>query len=126
MSSPVAPLKLKAQFVCGDAFAMGPGKADLLTAIAATGSISAAGRQLGFSYRRTWLMVDTMNRCWREPLVATSHGGRRGGGAALTPFGQSVLARYRQLGTELARAAAGPANALLADLLAEPRAKATS
>jgi molybdate transport system regulatory protein len=116
-------LKLKAQIVCGGDFAIGPGKADLLAAIAATGSISAAGRQLGLSYRRTWLMVDTMNRCWREPLVATAHGGSRGGGATLTGLGTSVLARYRDLDAALEAAAAAPSAALLADLLETPRAR---
>lgn len=119
--SSASSLKLKAQFVCGPAFAIGPGKADLLAAIAATGSISAAGRSLGLSYRRTWVMVDTMNRSWREPLVATAHGGARGGGATLTPFGRSVLDRYRALQASIAAAAAGPAASLLADLLAAPR-----
>ncbi len=114
-------LKLKAQVVSGGEFAIGPGKAALLAAIAATGSISAAGRALGLSYRRTWLMVDTMNRCWREPLVATAHGGNRGGGATLTPLGDVVLSRYRDLEAALAAAAASPAEALLADLLAVPR-----
>ncbi len=123
---PLAPpagrvLKLKAQLVCGGEFAIGPGKADLLAAIAATGSISAAGRALGFSYRRTWLMVDTMNRCWREPLVATAHGGSHGGGATLTAFGASVLVRYRDLDAALVAAAAPHADALLADLRDEPR-----
>jgi molybdate transport system regulatory protein len=116
-------LKLKAQIVCGGDFAIGPGKADLLAAIAATGSISAAGRQLGLSYRRTWLMVDTMNRCWREPLVATAHGGSRGGGATLTGLGTSVLARYRDLDAALEAAAAAPSAALLADLLETLRAR---
>lgn len=114
-------LKLKAQVVSGGEFAIGPGKADLLAAIAATGSISAAGRALGLSYRRTWLMVDTMNRCWREPLVATAHGGSHGGGATLTDLGATVLKRYRDLEAALAVAAVAPAEALLADLLAVPR-----
>jgi len=113
-------LKIKAQVVCGGEFAIGPGKADLLAAIGATGSISAAGRTLGLSYRRTWLMVDTMNRCWREPLVATAHGGSRGGGATLTGLGVAVLANYRALDAALAVAAA-PHAALLADLLDAPR-----
>lgn len=89
------PLKLKAQILCGDAIAMGPGKADLLDAIAREGSISAAGRALGMSYRRCWLLVDEMNRCWRERLVVTGRGG--GGGAALTDAGRGVLAAYRAL-----------------------------
>ena len=84
---------------------MGPGKADLLEAIAQAGSLSGAGRKLGYSYRRTWLMVGEMNRCWREPLVLTSHGGAKGGGATLSVLGKQVLADYRALEVALADAA---------------------
>jgi molybdate transport system regulatory protein len=90
-----ARLKLKAQLLVGEEIAMGPGKADLLDAIAAHGSISAAARGMGLSYRRAWLMVDAMNRLFRQPLVATSAGAK--GGATLTPEGERVLGRYRQL-----------------------------
>ena len=90
-------LKIKLQVYCGDEIAMGPGKADLLEAIRRNRSISAAGRALGMSYRRAWLLVDTMNRCWAEPLVATSPGAAQGAGARVTPFGETVLARYRAL-----------------------------
>lgn len=91
------PLKIKIQIFCGDEIAMGPGKADLLEAIEREGSISAAGRALGMSYRRAWLLVDIMNRCWQEPLVETSAGGSHGGGARITGFGKLILCRYRQL-----------------------------
>lgn len=90
-------LKIKIQIYCGDEIAMGPGKADLLEAIIAHGSISAAGRALGMSYRRTWLLVDTMNRCWDLPLVETAAGGSHGGGARVTDLGRSILAHYRAL-----------------------------
>lgn len=76
---------------------MGPGKAALLEAIAATGSISAAAKRLGMSYRRAWLLVDTMNRCFRTPLVDAATGGSGGGGAGLTTLGEEVLARYRTM-----------------------------
>src|SRR3546814_3854593 len=85
------PLKIKLQLFCGDEIAMGPGKADLLEAISAQGSISAAGRALGMSYRRTWLLVDVMNRCFRAPLVETAAGGSHGGGARLTTLGADLL-----------------------------------
>lgn len=88
----VGPLKLKAQLLCGDAIAMGPGKAALLEAIVREGSISAAGRALGMSYRRAWLLVDEMNRCFRERLVATGPAG-----ATLTADGRAVLKAYRAL-----------------------------
>ena len=78
----------------GDEIALGPGKVDLLEAIDATGSISGAARALGMSYRRAWLLVETMNRCFRQPLVATSS--FRRGGASLTGEGQKVVALYRQ------------------------------
>src|SRR5262249_34457982 len=90
-------LKIKAQVLCGGDFAMGPGKADLMEAIERDGSISAAGRVLGMSYRRAWMLVDTMNRCWTEPLVETTPGGGETKGARLTNFGREVLGAYRSL-----------------------------
>jgi molybdate transport system regulatory protein len=119
----VGPLKLKAQLLCGEALAMGPGKADLLEALDREGSISAAGRALGMSYRRTWLLVDTMNRCWTKALVETVAGGGQGRGAHLTAHGRKVLNAYRALEAQLVASAAGPAlDTLCALLLPEPRA----
>jgi len=89
---------------------MGPGKADLLDAIRQTGSISAAGRALGMSYRRTWLLVDAMNRCWREKLVDAVPGGGRNRGAHITAAGERVLAAYRSI-----QAAASSASNAMAD-----------
>ena len=94
--------KLRVMF--GSEIAIGPGKAELLEAIAATGSISASAKQLGMSYRRAWLLVDTMNRCFREPVVASATGGSGGGGAAVTPFGRRVIARYRAMLARVDRA----------------------
>lgn len=79
------------------AIAMGPGKADLLQAIGETGSISAAARRMNMSYRRAWLLVDTMNQCFNGPLVETATGGKRGGGARITELGKEVLRRYREM-----------------------------
>lgn len=79
------------------AWAIGPGKADLLEAITATGSLSAAAREIGMSYRRAWLLLDAMNRSFRRPLVNTATGGKGGGGAQITEFGQEVLRRYRSM-----------------------------
>ena len=73
--------------------AMGPGKADLLDAIAASGSISAAARKLGMSYRRAWVLVDTMNASFKSPLVETLTGGAQGGGAQVTELGHDVVRR---------------------------------
>jgi molybdate transport system regulatory protein len=101
MNSQVGPLKLTAQILVGDEIAFGPGKADLLEAIETEGSISAAGRSLGMSYRRAWMLVDTMNRCWTERLVKTVPGD----GAQLTESGRTVLLQYRKLEKAMSQAA---------------------
>src|SRR5580700_11629109 len=85
--------------------ALGPGKIRLLGAIGKTGSISRAGRALGMSYRRAWLLVDDMNRCFRAPVVATQPGGAKGGGAELTPFGLQLIENYRAIEAQAAAAA---------------------
>lgn len=90
---------LKIRIPYGDESAMGPGKADLLDAIDRSGSISAAARVMGMSYKRAWDLVDTMNRCFKHPLVATATGGSHGGGAQVTEFGHEVLRRYREIET---------------------------
>ncbi len=119
----IGALKLKAQVYCGDELAMGPGKAELLEAIDGEGSISAAGRTLGMSYRRTWLLADEMNRCWKERLVETTAGGGAGRGARLTPMGREVLSAYRALERRLQAAADGePMGDLLGLLRDEPLA----
>lgn len=115
--SDVPVLKIKVQLFCGDEIAMGPGKAELLAAIHREGSISGAGRALGMSYRRAWLLVDTMNRCWREPLVATAPGGAAKGGARLTPFGEEILRRYRDLVRQAADIQGGRGWSTLQDLM---------
>lgn len=86
---------IRLRVVLGPDIAVGPGKADLLESIAATGSIAEAGRRMHMSYKRAWLLVETMNRGFREPLVETAKGGVRGGGARLTATGERVLAAYR-------------------------------
>ena len=80
-----------------DTVAIGPGKVALLEAIAETGSISAAARLLGMSYRRAWLLVDELNSALVSPAVSTAAGGARGGGTALTPVGMQVVRRYRAI-----------------------------
>jgi len=85
------------RIVSGSEIALGPGKADLLAAIAAEGTIAGAARQLGMSYMRAWSLVRTMNRCFRAPLVETARGGTVRGGATLTAVGQEVLALYRRM-----------------------------
>jgi len=79
------------------AAAMGPGKAELVERIAQTGSISAAARAMGMSYRRAWQLVESLNRSFREPVVTTAIGGMRGGGARVTPFGARMVALFRAM-----------------------------
>jgi molybdate transport system regulatory protein len=76
---------------------LGPGKAQLLELIAEHGSIRAGGAAIGMSYRRAWLLADEINRMFREPSIFTRHGGKSGGGAGLTEFGQELLSRYRRM-----------------------------
>jgi molybdate transport system regulatory protein len=102
-------LKLKVQLLCGNEIAMGPGKADLLDAIHEHGSISAAGRVLGMSYRRTWLLVDAMNRCWNDRLVETVAGGGKERGAKVTDAGRQILAAYRDIQASALQAVDGDA-----------------
>jgi len=96
----------------GDRIAIGPGKVSLLEAIAETGSISAAARRHGMSYRRAWLLVDEMNATLREPVVVTTTGGASGGGARLTAMGAEVVRRYRCIETIAYEAAADDLAAL--------------
>ncbi len=90
-------LKPRIRITVKDEIALGPGKVDLLEAIDRAGSISAAAREIGLSYRRAWDMVDTMNRCFKHPLVESSKGGAGGGGAALTALGRDVITQYRHM-----------------------------
>jgi molybdate transport system regulatory protein len=86
---------LRIRITCGEDIAIGQGKADLLEGILEAGSISGGARRLGMSYRKAWLLVDEMNRCFREPVVVATKGGPRGGGTLLTPIGREALGRYR-------------------------------
>ncbi len=87
--------------------AMGPGKADLIERIGQTGSISAAARGMGMSYRRAWQLVEALNRTFREPVVTTAIGGARGGGAQVTDFGRKLVAEYRRMEAKASAAIAG-------------------
>jgi len=79
------------------AAAMGPGKAELIERIEATGSISAAARAMDMSYRRAWQLVEALNADFRQSVIETAVGGRRGGGARVTPFGHRLAASYRSM-----------------------------
>lgn len=89
--------RFRIRLVFGPDEMMGPGKAELLERIAETGSIAAAGRQMGMSYKRAWQLVETMNAMFRAPLVHSQRGGPRGGGAVITETGHAVLSEYRGL-----------------------------
>ncbi|MEZ5779997.1 MAG: winged helix-turn-helix domain-containing protein [Paracoccaceae bacterium] len=91
---------------------LGPGKADLLEGIAETGSISAAGRRMGMSYKRAWGLVEVMNAMFREPLVSASRGGAGHGGAELTGTGKEVLGLYRRMQDKGAAALAAEIEAI--------------
>jgi molybdate transport system regulatory protein len=96
----VATARLTLRVDLDDDRAIGPGKIRLLEAIRETGSITQAGIALGMSYRRAWLLVDDMNSCFHEPVVAAQAGGSHGGGAALTPFGTRLIDQYRAIEAE--------------------------
>jgi molybdate transport system regulatory protein len=103
---------LRIRLVLEDGVMLGPGKADLLDGIRDTGSIAAAGRRMGMSYKRAWLLVETMNAVFAQPLVETARGGAGFGGARLTATGERVLGLYRTLQAKAASAAAGEVAAL--------------
>ena len=94
--------------------AIGHGKVRLLEAVRDHGSISAAGRSMGMSYRRAWLLIDELNGLFEEPVVGTKHGGQHGGGAELTPFGHRVVQQYRTIEVKAHKAVAGELSALVA------------
>ena len=114
---PTPTVLFRLRITCGDDIAVGPGKIALLEAIAAAGSITSAAKALGMSYRRAWLLVDTMNRCFEGPVVEAEAGGKRGGGTRLTALGAEVVRRYRAIETKAAKAGAADV-AALARLLA--------
>lgn len=96
-------VRLRLDFASGSS--VGPGKIDLLAAIGAEGSLSAAARQVGMSYRRAWLLLDSLNRAFASPATTASVGGRGGGGVVLTPFGRDLVRAYRAFEKDAARLA---------------------
>ena len=89
--------KLTIRIDLSDHGAIGPGKIRLLELVGESGSISAAGRAMNMSYRRAWMLIDNLNRCFRSPVVETQLGGTRGGGAVLSALGHDVIAQYRAI-----------------------------
>ena len=110
-SEPVARFRLRV--TAGEVIALGPGKIDLLEAIAETRSITAAAKSIGMSYRRAWLLVDQINACLRQPAVASAQGGEHGGGSRLTAVGEALVQRYRRIEARAAEACADDIAALL-------------
>lgn len=103
---------LHLRITLGSDIAIGPGKAELLEGIRETGSIAAAGRRMKMSYKRAWTLIDSMNACFREPVVETSRGGHAHGGATLTATGEAVLASYQRMCRLAGEAIAGEMQAL--------------
>ena len=119
----IGPLKLKVQLFCADWHALGPGKAELLEAIDREGSVSAAGRAMGMSHRKCWMLVDRMNSAFVGPLVLTRKNGGPARGAKVTDLGREVVAAFRALEEQVrAAAAASPdRQRLIARLAPAPR-----
>lgn len=119
-------LKLRVK-LCSFA-ALGPGKANLLEAVDRCGSITAAAKDQGMSYRRAWMLIDEMNRAFREPVVGAAAGGRTGGRAEVSELGREVLAIYREV-QQLAETAVSEPLLRLEKLVAdnpEPPARTTT
>lgn len=114
---PQPRLRLRLHF--GDLLQLGPGKAELMEGIRATGSIAAAGRAMGMSYKRAWLLVEELNAAFTAPLITSARGGAGGGGAQLTQTGEAVLAQFRALEARIMREGAGEIAAISA-LLRHP------
>jgi molybdate transport system regulatory protein len=96
---PTPTLRLRIDF--GRDCAVGPGKIALLEHIDTSGSLSQAARDLNMSYRRAWQLLESLNRSFRERVVVTSRGGRGGGGAVLTPFGQALIGSFRRFESDM-------------------------
>ena len=107
-------MRFRVRITAGDVIAVGPGKIDLLEAIAETGSITAAAKRLDMSYRRAWLLLDELNHALRQPAVDSAKGGAHGGGSAVTDAGRELIALYRRIEATAARAAQDDMTKLLA------------
>ena len=117
------PPRLRIRIIFGDAEMIGPGKAELLERLDRTGSIAAAGREMNMSYKRAWQLIGTLNAMFHAPLVDSTRGGPRGGGAVLTDTGRQVLSLYRAFEAKAAQAGAEPLAALEALLRDIPQRK---
>lgn len=111
-AAPEARFRLR--ITAGELIAVGPGKIALLEALAATGSITAAAKQLDMSYRRAWLLLDELNRSLKQPAVASAKGGPHGGGSGLTVVGAQLIALYRSIEATAAQACSADLKRLFA------------
>lgn len=112
--APTKPaLKLRIRVTAGELIAIGPGKIDLLEALAETRSITSAAKSLGMSYRRAWMLIDQLNQSLREPAVASAVGGQHGGGSELTDTGRELIALYRGIEAQALKAAQADIRKLL-------------
>ncbi|WP_259295157.1 winged helix-turn-helix domain-containing protein [Paraburkholderia sp. DHOC27] len=97
-SAKTAPeVRFRMRIRTGETVALGPGKVDLLEAVREQGSISAAARSLGMSYRRAWLLIDELNKSLKSPATVSEQGGQSGGGCVLTPVGETIVRLYREV-----------------------------
>lgn len=103
-TAPAPQLRFRARVKLGDVNAIGPGKIDLLEAIAETGSLTAAAKAMDMSYRRAWDLLDELNRSLKAPAVTSSKGGPSGGGSELTDAGRELIRLYRRIETKAATA----------------------
>ncbi|MFN7002310.1 MAG: winged helix-turn-helix domain-containing protein [Roseinatronobacter sp.] len=115
--------RLRIRIVFGEDEMIGPGKAELLERIDRCGSIAAAGREMGMSYKRAWELVGTLNAMFRDPVITRTRGGPGGGGAVLTDWGREVLALYRAFESEAAAAGAAQLEVLRSRLKDIPEGK---
>ena len=101
---PVSQFRLR--ITHANEIAVGPGKVALLEAIVTTGSITAAAKELRMSYRRAWLLIDSMNHMFKLPVVDAAKGGKQGGGTSVTATGLKVIECYRRIEREALKASA--------------------
>lgn len=123
MSDELQRPTVRIRIVFGEDGMIGPGKAELLERIDRTGSISAAGREMNMSYKRAWMLVETLNAMFREPIVASTRGGPQGGGAVLTDTGRRLLDLYRRFEAQAAAAGTGTLGEMQSMLRDIPKGK---
>lgn len=106
MTKPLRPEVIRPRVRLGDGALIGPGKIELLRAVAEQGSISGAARSLGMGYKRAWSLLDELQRSIPTPIIETAAGGRKGGGATVTQEGRALMAHYDELERACSEAAA--------------------